>query len=183
MWQRLLDLDVSCLRWVEGLRPSWLDGPMYVASHLEYALPFLALLWILLVWKGGDKGRRVALAIIVLFACTDLLNAHLIKPLVGRPRPHSDSFSFPSSHAVNLFAQAILLTLCYPRVGFVLYPLAAVVGFSRIYLGKHYPLDVVGGAFIGTGFGLLGYWLTRRLGRRLDRLWAFLRSPWKARSA
>ena len=102
---------------------------------------------------------------------------HLLKAVFERPRmAHVDGAllfllenpalfdlsgkfnSFPSGHTTVSFAIATTLAFYYPRAALFLYPLAALVALSRVYLGSHYPSDVVAGAFLGTGFA---YLLTR----------------------
>lgn len=63
--------------------------------------------------------------------------------------------SFPSGHTTAIFASVTPFAVTYPLSGLALYPLAAFVGFSRIYLGLHYPSDCVAGAVIGIAAGLL----------------------------
>lgn len=63
--------------------------------------------------------------------------------------------SFPSGHTMVTFTVAATLAFYYPRIAIILYPLAALVGLSRVYLGSHYPSDVVAGAFLGIGFAYL----------------------------
>jgi undecaprenyl-diphosphatase len=77
--------------------------------------------------------------------------------------PHSSSF--PSGHAATSFACATVLSVLAPRLapGFVL--LACAIGFSRVYVGVHYPLDVVAGAILGVLVGLSVLALLRRGGR------------------
>jgi len=69
------------------------------------------------------------------------------------------SYSFPSSHAVNIFAAAYFLSQPFKRLVPLFFGIAAIVAYSRIYIGIHYPLDVIGGA----GIGLLIAWPMRRL--------------------
>ena len=104
-----------------------------------------------------------------------------LKSLVDRPRPPlrypepktlvplpHDS-SFPSGHAATSFAAATMLSLSFPRFAPFLYVLAAAIAFSRVYVGVHYPLDVVGGAVLGVLVAVvLRLLVQRRAQRRLN---------------
>jgi undecaprenyl-diphosphatase len=84
-------------------------------------------------------------------------------PLVAIPHSHS----FPSGHTATSFAGATALSLVYPRGAPAFYVLAAGVAYSRLYLGVHFPLDVVGGAVIGAATALLLLAAVRRRSARV----------------
>ena len=83
------------------------------------------------------------------------------KPLVTAPHDHS----FPSGHAATSFAAAAILTAARPRYGPVWFLLALAIGFSRVYVGVHYPLDIVAGALLGIATATA---LRRLVGVRLQ---------------
>lgn len=98
-------------------------------------------------------------------AITGVVVNLILKPLVARARPDKlvgaivvgesliRDFSFPSGHATMSFAAAVVLSRTEPKWRRAFYLLAVLISFSRIYLGKHYPLDVLGGALLGWGIG------------------------------
>jgi len=103
--------------------------------------------------------------------------ASLLKAAVGEDRPSEPhpliatphSHSFPSGHAATAFAAATVLSSFVPRAAVAFFVLAAAVGYSRLYVGVHWPLDVLGGAAIGTATALLLLAVTRRRSGRLRR--------------
>lgn len=122
----------------------------------------IALALVSLLVFGGRKGRLVTALLLVTVTLTDQTSSHLIKPLVERTRPchvlpHvrllvgcSGAFSFPSSHAANLFGTAWVLWRFYRPLWPLFFLLAFFVSYSRVYVGVHYPSDVLGGAVLGV---------------------------------
>jgi len=143
---------------------------------------------LLLIWKGGRKGRTLALLVIVLVAFSDQLSSSVLKRIVARPRPCHEiagmvvveqvrlvipcggGTSFPSSHAVNNFAVAAFLSFYYRRWRWAFYSFAGIVAFSRVYLGVHFPSDVVGGAAIGMACTYVVIWLWADVERWFPKL-------------
>ena len=138
---------------------------------------FLALIWFFYMlykrhWLNVKKGLLVAASLGV----ADLVAFNLLKPYFGRPRPCkilSDVhfidgcggfFSFPSNHATNAFVVAFMLTSLAGKLRWsvMMYTLAVIIGFSRVYLGVHYPGDIVAGFFFGSLIGYLGLAVGKR---------------------
>ncbi|MCX5800252.1 MAG: phosphatase PAP2 family protein [Candidatus Eisenbacteria bacterium] len=156
------------------------DVVMPVITNGAFLIVPLAVLWPFLFWKAGRRGRIVALLTLVVIAASDQLSAHVLKPIFSRTRPPyalesfrllvdtTRSFSFPSAHASNVFGVASFVSSFYPRTKIALYVAAALVAYSRVYVGVHFPSDVIGGAALGLVLGLCGALAARRL-LRLER--------------
>ncbi len=115
--------------------------------------------------KGGTKGKLAVLGVILLIVLTDQTGYRVLKEFFARPRPCNalsdvltplgctGSFSFPSNHALNNFAVAMFYYRLFPKLKWVLFITASLIAISRVYLGLHYPSDILGGAIIGLAFG------------------------------
>jgi len=116
-------------------------------------------------FKGGTKGKIAAIGVILLIVITDQTGGHLIKEFVHRLRPCNaltdaitplgctGSYSFPSNHSFNNFAAAVFYYRLFPKLKWVLFITASLIAISRVYLGLHYPSDILGGAVLGFIFG------------------------------
>ena len=135
------------------------------------------LLWI---YQKKQKAVGMVLSLTLCVGATDLFTYRILKPSFKRPRPpavetkiqvrtkHFAGYGFPSNHAANTFAASTLLSLYYPALGFFCFPAAALIAFSRVYVGVHYPLDVFFGSLLGFLFGFLFFKLSSLLLRKIE---------------
>ena len=127
-------------------------------------------LWLVLALAAALVLRRPHLFVWTLVADgLGELSADVLKDAIPRARPHvhalvtrPHSHSFPSGHATTSFACATVLALTLPRFAVPLLVLAAAVAWSRVYVGVHYPLDVLAGAALGAVIGFCVSRLARR---------------------
>jgi len=113
---------------------------------------------LLTVTYGKEKNRQTGRLMSSAFLGSSLI-VYTTKRLINRRRPldihDTDTPALPSGHTANAFAMATILGNRHPKLRIPLYIGAGMVGFSRIYLGRHYVSDVLMGATVGTGVGLL----------------------------
>lgn len=172
MLETLIELDKELLLFLNGLHSPFWDKIMFAISGKFFWLPlYIAIIAFLI----KDKRKHAWLSIgciLLLFAFTEVVASQIFKPLVGRFRPTHDpmigdlvhivngkkggKFGYFSAHAANTFGLASVLFFLYKekiKWVFVLLVWAAIVSYSRIYLGVHYPLDILTGALLGLGGG------------------------------
>lgn len=185
MLDYLNDIDTEVLLAINGWHSAFQDAFWWlISAKWASALLVLALAWILL--HQNRRHAVLVLAMLVLtFVLADQLSSGLVKPLVERLRPTWDHsldnmvhtvnnyrggmFGFASSHAANSFAASMLIALImrHRLVTISMFTWALLQCYSRVYLGVHYPGDILGGIVIGTLVG----WLTWLLMRWIQRRW------------
>ena len=185
MLDYLNDIDTDALLAVNGLHDIFQDALWWmVSAKWSSLLLVLALVWILL--HQNRRHALLVLAMLVLaFVIADQVSSGLIKHLVERLRPTHDPslgdavhivngyrggmYGFVSSHAANAFAAAtfIALIMRHRLVTISLLAWAALQCYSRVYLGVHYPGDILGGVIVGV----LAGWLVWGLMRWIQHRW------------
>ncbi len=180
---RLLELDRSLFYMINhGWANPFLDRLFPWATHGDNLWPLLLLIILWLTISGGRRGRLFLLAAAVGLILSDPITVRIIKPMVDRVRPclelddvrllisRRGSPSFPSAHATNLFAVLTVLWHHHRPAAWVAAPIAAFIALSRVYVGVHYPFDLVGGAILGLVIGSAVVQLHVRAARRYPRL-------------
>ncbi|MBI5583513.1 MAG: phosphatase PAP2 family protein [Deltaproteobacteria bacterium] len=162
-------MDVVLFRWInQGSRNPFFDQVMpFITEFDHFRFPLLGL-WLILFFWGRRDTKVTLLLLAALIGILDYSNSFFFKHLFARPRPCQvladahvfwpcpRSFSFPSNHAANIFGAAFFLSFLYRSWSPLFLFLAVLVGYSRVYVGEHYPVDVLGGALLGAlGAGLM----------------------------
>ena len=144
----------------------------------NWYIAYIILLLIAFI-KGGRAGKIMVIGVLILITLTDQVSSNILKELVHRLRPClalpdaltpmgcTGTYSFPSNHAFNNFAAAIFIYRFFPKLNWALLITAILISLSRIYLGLHYPSDVLGGAILGSisgyFFASLVLWIEKRI--------------------
>lgn len=181
--QELLQLDAELfLKIHRGLSNDFFDWLMPLLRNRYFWIPLYVFIVVFCIKQYKKQGVLIILGLLLTFAIGDLISAKLIKPSVSRVRPCrevtltgqiiprvkcSGGKSFPSTHATNHFAIAIFLIGVFYRKWKPILPLAitwaAAICFAQVYVGVHYPIDVISGAILGTLVGLLTTFIYRKV--------------------
>lgn len=186
----LLAFDEQLFHWInsdwqnaflDAVMPWWRDKKTWIPLYIALA----GFMW----YRFRLRGVYLMLALALTVGVADGVSSHLIKKTVKRIRPCNDAtlqqparivascgggYSFTSSHATNHFAIATFLSLTlglfYRKIRLLFYLWAASIAIGQVYIGVHYPLDIIGGALLGTLIAMaMARWYWRLPSIRIER--------------
>lgn len=184
---RIIDKDKELFLFLNSKNATWLDPIMLaLSSYIGWIVVFLVMLAI--IFYAGGLWRKTASAFFILTVGASALITKIVKEIVARPRPihnqawedmihaiekYETSYSFFSSHSATTFAMATFFFLFFKKkkiYGTIALLWAGIVAYSRIYLAKHFPMDIFCGILCGIIVGIIGYKLFEYYKSRSDRL-------------
>jgi undecaprenyl-diphosphatase len=154
---------------------NWL---MPIITNENNIAVLLMLFWLWLLFFNGKRGKIAAILLVLTVVFTDAIAAQIIKPWIGRIRPShvmidninllvskGGKYSFISNHAANTMSAAAILGYFYRKWKGIAITISIIVGFSRVYVGVHYPFDVLGGWIFGYTFawGIISIWVILKI--------------------
>ncbi|GHN01889.1 phosphatase PAP2 family protein [Cytophagales bacterium WSM2-2] len=187
--QQLIELDKKLLLFLNSFHHPALDPVMLLITQTFFWLPLYLFLIYLIFRSYGKQGWYFLIGAAVTILLADQITSSLMKPFFARLRPSQEPtlqglvhlvdnykgglFGFASSHAANTFGTSLFVFLVlrpYHKWIIWIFVWAAVMTYTRIYLGVHYPGDILVGLLIGLGSGWTGYkvsqWALNRFGQK-----------------
>ncbi len=184
----MMEWDKRLLLWLNSFHTPWLDPVMFIMTKTSFSIPLYLVLAFLVFKNYRREGWFIlagaGLAILLADRVTDVMKFYFerfrpsheptLEGLVHIVNGYKGGlYGFASGHAANTFAVAMLMWLVfkkiYPWIGLI-FLWATLITYTRIYLGVHYPGDVIVGAFVGLVCGWLGFlfnkWLKTRWGKK-----------------
>lgn len=181
----ILDMDRELFLFLNGLHTEWLDPLMMLFTQTQFWVPLYLFLIYLIFKNFGNEGWFVLAGVVVTILLADQITSALMKPFFARLRPsHEPSlaglvhlvdgyaggrYGFASSHAANTFGTAWfiwkLFGTRYRWIG-LMFVWCTLMTYTRVYLGVHYPGDVIVGALVGIGSGAIGWQVYQALRKK-----------------
>jgi len=174
MLEWIIDIDKKLLLTINSWNTPWLDSIMMALTHTAYWLPFFILIIAAMIYYYRWHSLVILGYLILVIVLADQLSSSLLKPFVGRLRPSHDPelenmlhlvnnyrgglYGFVSSHAANAFGIATLLFIALRqriRWIWIMFIWALLFSYTRMYLGVHYPLDILCGGLLGGVISIL----------------------------
>lgn len=176
--ESLISADTSLFLLLNSLHADWMDPVMWWLSHKWiWVVFYAALVGMLFYYKGWRKTTVALIFVALMIVIADQACSHMIRPFFERLRPSNPAnpispmvhivngyrggaYGFPSCHAANTFALAVFLSLVMRMRGFTVFMLiwSVLISYSRIYLGVHYPGDILVGMMVGAIAAFICYY-------------------------
>lgn len=184
----LINIDVDLFLFLNGIHSPFFDVVFYWVTSKIFWLPLYVFLLYLVAKNYGWKTLIIGFFIGLVFTIGDRTSVMAFKDVFERLRPcHNPEltglvhilngkcggqFGFVSSHATNSFALALFSGLLLRKHYKYIMPFmlfwAALVSYSRVYVGVHYPADILGGAILGSVVGIFVFWLLKVCNKRFN---------------
>ncbi len=183
--QNINSIDEYLFKLINAIGWNDMDHFMILISSKWIWIPLYIFIIYKIYQKFPEQIFKILLSIVALIFLADFGSVHLFKEVFERLRPcHvldgirivdgcGGQYGFISSHASNSFAIAFFVSLLFRKkiIFILLFSWAVLIGFSRIYLGVHYPFDILGGMFWGLFVSLLIYLTFKMKILNLDKIW------------
>lgn len=175
--ENLLEWDRNTFLLLNGCHSNFFDGFMWLISSKTILIPSVICLFYVILKDKKKETLLITFGIILTIILSDQISSSIIKPIFERLRPSHEplleglvhivngykggKFGFVSSHAANSFGFALFTALIfrYKPYTITIFILALLISYSRIYLGVHYPLDIIGGSLVGLLSASFSYFL------------------------
>jgi len=187
--ESLIELDKKLLIYLNGFHADWLDPIMLQLTKTQFWIPLYLFLIYLIFKNFSTRGWIILAGVALAIVLADQITSSLMKPFFARLRPTREPslqglvhivndykgglYGFASSHAANTFATALFVWLLFRKTYrwmVFIFVWSALMTYTRIYLGVHYPGDILVGGLIGLLSGWAGFEFYRFLDRKIKSL-------------